>query len=51
MKYLARNLAEISNNDEEKNRLMGDKWNIDLRVACPGIILSFDPIEQTVKVQ
>lgn len=48
---MARNLAEISNNDEEKNRLMGDKWNIDLRVACPGIILSFDPIEQTVKVQ
>ena len=48
---MARNLAEISNNDEEKNRLMGDKWNIDLRVACPGIIQSFDPIEQTVTVQ
>ena len=48
---MARNIAEISNNPEEKNRLMGDKWNVDLRVACPGIIQSFDPIEQTVTVQ
>lgn len=47
----ARNIAEISNNSEEKNRLMGDKWNIDLRVASPGIIQSFDQIEQTVTVQ
>ena len=48
---MARNLAEISNSKEEKNRLMGDKWNIDLRVACPGIIQSFNSIEQTVTVQ
>ena len=48
---MARNLAEISNNPDEKDRLRDDKLNIDLRVACPGIILSFDPIEQTVSVQ
>ena len=48
---MARNLAEISNNKEEKNRLMCDKVNIDLRVACPGIIQSFNPVEQTVTVQ
>lgn len=46
-----RNLAEISNSPEEKDRLGDDKLNIDLRVACPGIIQSFNSIEQTVTVQ
>lgn len=46
-----RNIAEISNNKEETDRLKDDKLNIDLRVACPGIIQSFDAEEQTVTVQ
>lgn len=32
-------------------RSMGDSWKNVLRVACPGIIQSFDPVEQTVTVQ
>ncbi|TGE36036.1 hypothetical protein E4K67_22390 [Desulfosporosinus fructosivorans] len=30
---------------------MGEKWGTDLRVAMPGIVQSFDPVEQTVTVQ
>jgi hypothetical protein len=30
---------------------LGDEVKNDIRVACPGIVQSFDPIEQTVTVQ
>lgn len=46
-----RNLSEISNSKNEMYRNMGDGWKSTLRVACPGIIQSFDSKEQTVTVQ
>lgn len=46
-----RNLSEISNSKSELYRNMGDGWKSTLRVACPGIIQSFDSNEQTVIVQ
>lgn len=48
---MSRNLAELSNSEDEQKRSMGDSWKNNLRCACPGIIQSFDPIEQTVSVQ
>ena len=45
------NISEISNSDNEMYRNMGDSWGSNLRVACPGIIQSFDEKEQTVSVQ
>ncbi|KIS22011.1 Gp138 family membrane-puncturing spike protein [Clostridium botulinum] len=46
-----RNLNEIIGSDTEMFRSMGDGWKNVLRVACPGIIQSFDPETQTVTVQ
>ena len=46
-----RNIAERVESEYELNQRMGEKWAIDLRVSIPGIIQSFDPIEQTVTVQ
>ncbi len=46
-----RNLGEISNSKSEMYRIMGDGWKSTLRVACPGIIQSFNSKEQTVTVQ
>lgn len=46
-----RNLSEISNSKNEMYRNMGDGWKSTLRVACPGIIQSFNQVEQTVTVQ
>lgn len=46
-----RNLNEIIGSDTEMFRSMGDSWQNVLRVACPGIIQSFDPETQTVTVQ
>lgn len=48
---MARNIAEISNSKNEMYRNMGDNWQNNLRVACPGIIQSFNAEEQTVTVQ
>lgn len=46
-----RNLAELSNSKNEMLRNMGDGLNSNLRVACPGIIQSFNAEEQTVTIQ
>ncbi|ENK0558907.1 hypothetical protein AB2T19_003759 [Clostridium botulinum] len=46
-----RNLNEIIGSDTEMFRSMGDSWQNVLRVACPGIIQSFDSETQTVTVQ
>ncbi|WP_243447693.1 Gp138 family membrane-puncturing spike protein [Clostridium tetani] len=46
-----RNLNEILGSKEEMLRSMGDGWKSILRVACPGIIQSFNKEEQTVTVQ
>ncbi|MDQ7094224.1 Gp138 family membrane-puncturing spike protein [Desulfosporosinus sp. PR] len=43
--------AERSNSQFEMYNRMGDKWGVDLRSAMPGIVQSFDPVEQTVTVQ
>ena len=43
-----RNLNEIIASDTEMFRSMGDSWGNNLRVACPGIIQSFDSETQTV---
>lgn len=48
---MSRNLAELSNSEDEQKRSMGDSWKNNLRCACPGIILNFNPVEQTVTVQ
>ena len=37
-------------NKEEANRKILDNFDFNLRVAIPGIIESFDPVKQTVKV-
>jgi hypothetical protein len=44
-------LAKNSGNKEELYRKMLENFSTNLRVAAPGIIQSFDPIEQTVTVQ
>ncbi|MCL6442077.1 MAG: hypothetical protein K6T83_01200 [Alicyclobacillus sp.] len=41
----------LPNNSEELFRVFGESIANGLRVAIPGIIQSFDPIEQTVTVQ
>lgn len=46
-----RNLNEILGSKQEMLRSMGDGWKSVLRVACPGIIQSFNKEEQTVTVQ
>lgn len=46
-----RNINEILNSKEEMYRTMGDSWKGNIRVACPGIIQSFNAEEQTVTVQ
>lgn len=46
-----RNLNEIIGSNTEMFRSMGDSWKSILRVACPGIIQSFDVETQTVTVQ
>lgn len=46
-----RNVDEILGSKNEMLRNMGDNWQSNLRVACPGIIQSFNAIEQTVTVQ
>lgn len=45
------NISEIIPSDDELFRCMGDNWGNNLRVASPGIIQSFNPLEQTVTVQ
>lgn len=44
-------LNEIIGSDQGMLRSMGDGWKNVLRVACPGIIQSFNSDEQTVTVQ
>lgn len=46
-----RNIKEIIGTDEEFFRSFKDDAKNNIRVAMPGIIQSFDPIEQTVTVQ
>lgn len=46
-----RNINEIIGSENEMFRSMGDSWRNVLRVACPGIIQSFDEKAQTVTVQ
>lgn len=46
-----RSISEITNSEDEQKRCMGDAWKSNLRVACPGIIQSFNQEEQTVTVQ
>jgi len=46
-----RSVGERTYSEFEMFMRMGDKWAIDLRVAMPGIVQSFDPVEQTVTVQ
>ncbi|MFT8350023.1 Gp138 family membrane-puncturing spike protein [Clostridium saccharoperbutylacetonicum] len=46
-----RNIREIIGTDEEFFRSFKDDAKNNIRVAMPGIIQSFDPIEQTVTVQ
>ena len=46
-----RSINEIINSEDEMYRSMGEGWKSTVRVACPGIIQSFNPTEQTVTVQ
>lgn len=46
-----RTIGERGPSELEMYQRMGEKWSTDLRVAMPGIIQSFDPVEQTVTVQ
>ena len=46
-----RNLNEIIGSNDEMLRSISDSWKNVLRVACPGIIQSFNSKEQTVTVQ
>jgi hypothetical protein len=48
---MSRTIGERTNNTDEFYRRMGDNWNNNLRVAIPGIIQSFNAIEQTVTVK
>lgn len=46
-----RTVGERSDSEYEMYQRMFEKWGTDLRVSIPGIVQSFDPIEQTVTVQ
>lgn len=46
-----RSIAERIGSEFEMYQIMGENWGNNLRVAIPGIIDSFDPVEQTVTVQ
>jgi len=46
-----RGVGERTKSEFELYSRMGEKWSTDLRVSVPGIIQSFDPVEQTVTVQ
>jgi hypothetical protein len=46
-----RNISEIINSEDEFYRVYGENLKNITRVACPGIVQSFNPIEQTVVVQ
>lgn len=46
-----RTFAERIGSEYEMYQRMGEKWGTDLRVSIPGIVQSFDPVEQTVTVQ
>jgi len=46
-----RTVGERTNSEFELYSRMGEKWGTDLRSAMPGIVQSFDDIEQTVTVQ
>ncbi len=46
-----RTIGERSNSEEELYRRFADAISANLRVATPGIIQSFDPVEQVVTVQ
>lgn len=44
-------INDLTNSEEEFYRFLMDAIKFGLRVACPGIIQTFDPNEQTVTVQ
>jgi hypothetical protein len=46
-----RNISEIIDSEDEFYRVYGESLKNTVRVACPGIVQSFNPIEQTVVVQ
>jgi hypothetical protein len=46
-----RTIGERINTQDEFYRRLADKIKVDIRVAIPGIVQSFDPVEQTVTVQ
>jgi ribosomal protein L18E len=46
-----RNIGERIGGQEESFRRLAEKIKNDIRVAIPGIVQSFDPVEQTVTVQ
>ena len=46
-----RSVGERSESEYEMYQRMFEKWGTDLRVSIPGIVQSFDPVEQTVTVQ
>lgn len=46
-----RGISERADSEIEMHQRIGDKWGTDLRVAMPGIVQSFDDVEQTVTVQ
>lgn len=48
---LTRPISERIDSPEEFYRILADSISNNLRVAVPGVIQSFDPIEQTVTVQ
>lgn len=48
---MSRNITEIIGSKNEMYRSMGDSWKNVLRVACPGIIQSFNSTTQTCTVQ
>ncbi|EKQ56262.1 MULTISPECIES: Gp138 family membrane-puncturing spike protein [unclassified Clostridium] len=48
---MSRNINEIIGSENELYKSMGDAWKSILRVACPGIIQSFDEATQTCVIQ
>ena len=48
---MSRNINEIIGSENEMYRSIGDSWKNVLRVACPGIIQSFDSKTQICTVQ
>lgn len=48
---MTRSIPELIGSENEMYRSMGDNWKSVLRVSCPGIIQSFDPITQTCTIQ